>query len=86
MATKTGKLEIPFNQLIKIIDQLSPEEKIIIKKRLENEKISTWKERFNMALKALGEKNANIPETEVKADVEKAIAEVRRIEKGQGSC
>ncbi len=84
MATKTGRLKIPFKELINIIDHLSPEEKIIIKKRLANEEITTWKERFGRSLKVLGRKNIGISETEVKKDVDRAIAEVRGIEKDQG--
>jgi hypothetical protein len=77
MATKTVKLEIPFQQLVNIIDQLTPDEKLILKKRLEKGKISTWQERFGKALQYLGKRNVRISEKEVAEDVKRAIAEVR---------
>lgn len=39
MATKTIKLEVPFKKLLDSIDQLTHNEKLIVKKRLEKEKI-----------------------------------------------
>jgi hypothetical protein len=38
MATKTIKLEIPFQKLLNAIDQLTPDEKLILKKRLAQRK------------------------------------------------
>lgn len=38
MATKTIKLEIPFQKLLNAIDQLTPDEKLILKKRLVQRK------------------------------------------------
>lgn len=38
MATKTIKLEIPFQKLLNIVDQLTPDEKLILKKRLSQKK------------------------------------------------
>ncbi len=84
MAIKTDRFKIPFKELINIIDNLSPEEKIIIKERLANEEVTTWKERFGRTLKTLAKKNARVSESEVKQDVDRAIAEVRGIEKDQG--
>jgi len=77
MATKTVKLEIPFQKLLTIIDQLDPGEKLLLKKKLEKQKITTWQERFGKALQQLGEKNIKFTEKEVAEDVRKAIAEVR---------
>ncbi len=77
MATKTVKLEIPFQKLISIIDQLDPDEKLLLKKKLEQEKITTWQERFGHALQKLGKKNIRFSEKEVAEDIKKAIAEVR---------
>lgn len=77
MSTKTVKLEIPFQKLISIIDQLGPDEKLVLKKKLEKQKVTTWQERFGMALQQLGNKNINFSEKEVAEDVKKAIAEVR---------
>ncbi|MEK6528545.1 MAG: hypothetical protein AABZ36_06675 [Nitrospirota bacterium] len=77
MATKTVKLEIPFQKLISIIDQLDRDEKLILKKKLEKQKVTTWQERFGKALQQLGTKNIRFSEKEVAEDVKKAIAEVR---------
>ncbi len=77
MATKTIKLEIPFQKLLSIIDQLDLDEKLLLKKKLEKQKITTWQERFGKALQHFGKKNVRFPEKEVVEDVKKAIAEVR---------
>lgn len=77
MATKTVKLEIPFQKLISIIDQLDRDEKLILKKKLEKQKVTTWQERFGKASQQLGTKNIRFSEKEVAEDVKKAIAEVR---------
>lgn len=77
MSTKMVKLEIPFQKLISIIDQLGPDEKLVLKKKLEKQKVTTWQEQFGRALQQLGRKNIRFPEKEVAEDVKKAIAEVR---------
>jgi hypothetical protein len=77
MATKTIKLEIPFQKLISIIDQLDPDEKMIIRKKLEKQKVTTWQARFGRALQGLGKKNIRFSEKEVADDIKKAIKEVR---------
>jgi hypothetical protein len=77
MASKTIKLEIPFKELLNVINQLTPEEKLFLKKKLEKGKVTSWQERFGRALKYLGKSNKRFSEREVKEDVKKAIAEVR---------
>ena len=77
MATKTVKLEIPFQKLISIIDQLDQDEKLVLKKKLEKQKVTTWQERFGKALQQLGKRNIRCSEKEVDEDVKKAITEVR---------
>ncbi len=77
MATRTIKLEIPFQKLISIIDQLDPDEKLILKKKLEKQKVTTWQERFGKTLQQLGKKNIRFSEKEIAEDINKAIAEVR---------
>jgi hypothetical protein len=79
MASKTIRLEIPFKELLNVIDQLTPEEKLFLKKKLEKGKVTSWQERFGRALKYLGKRNRSFSETEVKEDVKKAIAEVRSL-------
>ena len=37
MAPKTIKLEIPFKELINVIDRLPPDEKLFLKKKLETD-------------------------------------------------
>ncbi|MBI4383754.1 MAG: hypothetical protein HY579_06930 [Nitrospinae bacterium] len=77
MSAKTIKLEIPFQKLISIVDQLDPDEKLILKKKLEKHEAATWQERFGKALRQLGRKNVRFSEKEVAGDVKKAIAEAR---------
>jgi hypothetical protein len=77
MASKTIKLEIPFKELLNVIDRLPSDEKLFLKKKLEKEKVASWEERFGKALKYLGKRNRSFSETEIKEDVKKAIAEVR---------
>jgi len=81
MAMKTIKLEIPFQKLLSIIDQLGPDEKLLLKKKLEKQKITTWQKRFEKALNQLGKKNIGFSKKKVAKDVKKAIAEVRSITK-----
>lgn len=77
MTTKTVKVEIPFQRLLNVIDQLTIDEKLVLKKRLEKEKVTTWQDRFGKALQYLGNKNKGFSEKEVEEDVKRAIAEVR---------
>lgn len=77
MATKTVRLEIPFQELISMIEQLGQDEKLIIKKKLEKQKVTTWQERFGKALQQLGKKNIRFSEKEVADDVKRAVAEAR---------
>ena len=79
MAPKTIKFEIPFKELLNVIDRLPEDEKILLKKKLEKGKVMSWQERFGRALKYLGSRNRRFPEAEVKKDVKKAIAEVRGV-------
>lgn len=79
MARKTIKLEVSFQKLLNVIDQLTPEEKLVLKKKLQKEKVSTWQERFGRALQYLGKKNIKFSEKEVTEDIKRAIAEVRGI-------
>ncbi|MBI5178384.1 MAG: hypothetical protein HZA04_03905 [Nitrospinae bacterium] len=77
MSTKTLKPEIPFQKLISMVDQLDQDEKLILKKKLEKQKVSTWQARFGNALSKLGKKNVRFPEKEVIGDIKKAVAQVR---------
>ena len=69
MATKTAKLEIPFQKLISIIDQLDPDEKLVLKKKLEKQKVTTWQKKFEKTLDQLGKKKIGFSEKEVAEDV-----------------
>jgi len=80
MPTKTIKLEVPFQKLLNVIDQLTPDEKLVLQKKLQKEKVSSWQERFGRALQYLGKRNVKFSEKEVSEDVKKAIAEVRRFQ------
>lgn len=77
MATKSIKLEVPFQKLLDVVDQLTRDEKLVLKKKLLRDKTSTWQERFGNALNILGKTNVKFSEREVAQDVSKAIAEVR---------
>lgn len=74
---KAIRLEVPFQKLLNVLDQLTPDEKLVIRKKLEKENVSTWKDRFGRALQTLGKRNVRFSEAEVEEDVRKAIAEVR---------
>lgn len=77
MSYKAIRLEIPFQKLLNVLDQLTPDEKLVVRKKLEKEKVATWQERFGKALQTLGKRNVKFSEEEVEADIKRAIAEVR---------
>jgi hypothetical protein len=79
MVSKAIRLEIPFKELVSVIDQLTPEEKIFLKKKLERDRVPSWQERFGRALEYLGKRNRRFSETEVNEDVKKAVAKVRSL-------
>lgn len=79
MPSKTVKFEIPFKELLNVIEQLTPEEKLFLKKKLEKGKLISWQKRFGRTLEYLGKRNRGFSEAEVEKDVKKAITEVRRI-------
>ena len=79
MITKTLKIELSFQKLLSIVDQLDPDEKLLLKKKLEREKIETWQERFGRALQELGRQNRRFSEKKVEKDVRRAVARVRSI-------
>lgn len=77
MGAMSMKPEIPFQNLLSVIDQPDPDEKLVLKKRLKKQKVITWQKRFGKALDQLRKKNVTFSEKEVAEDVKKAIAEVR---------
>ncbi|MBI3795296.1 MAG: hypothetical protein HY280_11320 [Nitrospinae bacterium] len=77
MSAKTLKLEIPFQKLISMVDQLDQDEKLILKKKLERQKVSTWQARFGNVLDKLAKKNTRFSEKDVAEDIKKAVARVR---------
>ncbi|MBI5875221.1 MAG: hypothetical protein HZB81_05160 [Deltaproteobacteria bacterium] len=77
MTYKAIRLEVPFQKFLNALEHLTPDEKLVIRKKLEREKVSTWEERFGRALQTLGKKNTRFSEAEIEEDVRKAIAEVR---------
>ena len=81
MSAKTIKLEIPFQKLISAIEKLDPDEKLILRKKLNEQKTSTWQDRFGKALQNLGRKNVCFSEKEVGEDLKRAIAEARAVAK-----
>ena len=75
MASKTIAVEIPFQTLLSALDGLAPDEKLVLKKRLEKAGAATWQERFGQSLHQTARKNRNA--TDVANDVKLAIAEIR---------
>ena len=77
MSTRTLKLDISFQELLAVIDQLELDEKMFLKRKLDREKVPSWQERFGRVLRQLGKKNKRFTTKEVLTDVERAITEVR---------
>ena len=77
MVQRAIKIEVPFRQLLTIVDQLTPMEKTVLGKRLEEGGQLSWQERFGKVLDDLGERNKDIPLEQVEQDVDRAIKEVR---------
>ena len=50
---------------------------MLLKKKLEEQKIATWQDRFGRALQQLGRKNRRFSEKKAAEDVKKAVAKVR---------
>lgn len=82
-ATKMSEISItirlPFQQLLKAIEGLTEQERLVLRKKLEQETPVSWKARFERALNKLDEKNKDIPLEQVQSDVARAIQEVRAI-------
>ena len=70
-------VKMPFQQILQAIEKLTDQERLVIRKKLEQKTPISWQTRFGLALEILGEKNKDIPFEEVQTDVEKAIQEVR---------
>ena len=77
MAQRAIKIEVPFRQLLTVVQQLTPMEKIVLKKHLEEGGALAWQERFGGALDHLGKRNKYIPLEQVEQDVARAVKEVR---------
>jgi hypothetical protein len=78
MAVRTLKLDISFQELLAVVDQLELDEKMFLRKKLDREKVPSWHERFGRALQQLGNKNKKFTIKEVLTDVERAISDVRK--------
>jgi hypothetical protein len=67
-------IPIKFDDLLKVVDTLSPEQKRLLRQRIDE----TWSTRFG---KALDDLQADLPtglsEDEIQADIEAAIRDVR---------
>jgi hypothetical protein len=77
MAARTLKLDISFQELLAVVDQLELDEKMFLRRKLDREKVPSWQERFGRALQRLGNKNKRFTAKEVLTDVERAISDVR---------
>jgi len=67
------EVEISFDKLLEAVDQLSPKEKVLLRKRLDE----NWAERFEATLKKLRESTKEFTPEEVEANIREAIKEVR---------
>jgi hypothetical protein len=72
-------IRLPFQQLLKAIEGLTEQERLVLRKKLEQQTPTSWQARFERALNLLGEKNKDVPSEQVQSDVERAIQEVRAI-------
>ena len=72
-------IKIPFQQLLKAIERLTEQERLVLLKKLEQKTPTTWQSRFERSLNTLGEKNKHIPFDQVQSDVEEAGQQVRAI-------
>jgi len=77
MAQRAIKIEVPFRQLLTIVDQLTPIEKTVLRKRLEEGGPLSWQEKSGRVLDDLGERNKDVPLEQVEQDVDRAVKEVR---------
>jgi len=76
-------IKLPFRQLLKAIEGLTEQERLILRKKLEEKTSVSWQARFERALDALGDQNNDVPIEQVQTDVESAILEVRGIRERQ---
>lgn len=68
MSYKKGDIVIvrfPFQKLLNVVDQLTPEEKLVLRKKLEKGKVATWQQRFRRALQQVGKRHIRVTEEEV---------------------
>ncbi len=77
MSEITIPVTMSFQQILKIVEMLSEQERIVLLKKLGQKTPVSWQAKFGRELKKLGEKNKRIPLEEVMLDVEEAIREVR---------
>ncbi|PIP39644.1 hypothetical protein COX18_09360 [Candidatus Desantisbacteria bacterium CG23_combo_of_CG06-09_8_20_14_all_40_23] len=82
MTQRAVKLKIPFTQLLKIVEQLSPNERVVLRKQLVRERQLSWQERFGKALDYLGERNKGISLEKVESDITRAVKEVKAMHEG----
>ncbi len=68
-------MEVTFDDLLKIVDDLSPEQKRVLRQHLDED----WAARFGAALAAVhADMPAGLSDQEVQRDVDAAIDDVRR--------
>lgn len=72
--TEKIRLELTFEQFIKIIKSLSDYERIILRKTLEKE----WSKRLALVLKELRKSTNGMSSVLVEANIKSAIQEVRK--------
>ena len=67
-------IPVKFEDLLKVVDMLSPEQKRILRQHVEE----NWATRLDQSLSDIhADMPTNIAETELQADIEAAIASVR---------
>ncbi len=72
-------IRLPFQQLLKAIEGLTEQERLVLRKKLEQQTPTSWQARFERALNRLGEKNKDVPLEQAQSDVERSLQEVRAI-------
>ena len=77
MSEITIPVKMSFQQILKIVELLSEQERMVLLKKLGQKTPFTWQAKFGTVLKKLEKLNKPIPFDEVQSDVEEAIREVR---------
>lgn len=76
-------LEVPFDQVVRVIDQFTQEQKKYIREKLTPIN-SDWVRRFYMLFEDVRKQTMKFKEEEINRDIENAIKEVREKKRKRG--